>query len=195
MKQPISGRDYVRAAARLGCEPEAIQAVAEVESSGAGFNPDDSPKTLFEGHVFHRLTGGRFDASHPTLSFPKWTREWYGRSWQDEQQRLAIAFMLDYPAAAMSASWGKFQIMGFNHGACGFARIEDFVEAMHESESRHLEAFVGFIESRGLADELRDKRWADFAAAFNGPGFKLNRYDEKMAKAYALAVHNRRADP
>lgn len=191
MKDPITGNDYARAAQRLGCSPAAIEAVASVESKGAGFNPDESPKTLFEGHVFHRLTGGRFDVSHPTLSFAKWTRDYYGRTWQDEQYRLEQATTLDHAAALMSASWGKFQIMGFNHGACGFTSIEAFVEAMCESEARHLEAFVGFIESNGLADELRDKRWADFARTYNGPGYKANRYDEKMAAAYKLAAHTR----
>lgn len=190
MKQPITGDDYRRAAKRLDCEAAAIEAVASVESSGSGFNPDDSPKTLFEGHVFHRLTQGRFDTSHPTLSYPKLTREWYGRTWQDEAYRLDQAIAIDQTAALMSTSWGKFQIMGFNHGACGFTTVHAFVEAMRESEARHLDAFVGFILSRGLADELRERRWADFARSYNGTGYKANRYDEKMAAAYSLAVHN-----
>ncbi|MGG7377547.1 N-acetylmuramidase domain-containing protein, partial [Escherichia coli] len=40
-------------------------AVIHVESSGAGYQADRRPKILFERHVFHRLTGGRFDAAHP----------------------------------------------------------------------------------------------------------------------------------
>lgn len=187
MKPPITGTDYARAAARLGCEPEAIEAVAAVESRGAGFNPDDSPKTLFEGHIFHRLTKGIFDSSYPTLSYPKWTLEHYGRTWQDEQYRLARAIELDKRAAMMSASWGKFQLMGFNHGACGFLSIEDFVAAMRESEVRHLEAFVGFIESNNLVDELQRKDFPGFARVFNGPGYAKNHYDTKMATAYVAA--------
>lgn len=194
MKPPITGKDYDRAAARLGCHPAVIEAVASVESSGSGFNPDESPKTLFEGHVFHRLTGGRFDASNPTLSYPKWTSEFYGRTWQDEAYRLEHAVALDANAALMATSWGKFQIMGFNHGACGFTTIDAFVGAMRESEARHLEAFVSFIESRGLADELRELRWADFARAFNGPGYATNHYDERMANAYKAAMHARGED-
>jgi hypothetical protein len=193
-KPPITGDDYVRAAARLGCHPAAIEAVAAVESSGSGFNPDDSCKTLFEGHIFHRFTGGRFDKTHTTLSFPTATREWYGRTWQDEQTRLEIAMALDETAAMLSASWGRFQIMGFNHGACGYATVQDFVAAMRDSEAKQLEAFVGFIESRHLADELRDCRWADFARLYNGPGYKANRYDEKMANAYRTALHARGED-
>lgn len=191
MKQRITGDDYVRAASRLGCEPAAIEAVAEVESSGSGFNPDESCKTLFEGHHFHRLTEGRFDASHPTLSFPKWTREWYGKTWQDEAYRLEIAVGLDREAALMAASWGRFQIMGFNFGAAGFRSVEAFVAAMNEGEPQQLESFVSIIRAWGLADELRDCRWADFARRYNGPAFKANHYDDKMQLAYKRARYAR----
>lgn len=187
LRPQITGDDYRRAAARLGCEPEAVQAVAMVESSGSGFNPDGTPKTLFEGHHFHRLTGGRFSSSNPTLSFPKWTREHYGRGWKDEWARLQGAMSLDPDAAMMATSWGKFQIMGFNFSACGYTKLFDFVQAMRESEGKHLDAFVGFIESKGLADELRDLRWADFARSYNGSGYAANQYDQKMATAYAQA--------
>ena len=187
MKNPISGDDYRRAAAVLGCEPEAIEAVAIVESSGSGFNPDETPRTLFEGHHFHRLTGGRFDASAPTLSYPKWTREHYGRNWKDEWDRLRAAMNLDADAAMMATSWGKFQIMGFNAPACGFVKVFDFVKVMGESEAKHLDAFVAYIQSRHLADELVDHRWADFARLYNGRRYAENQYDTKMAAAYAAA--------
>lgn len=188
MQKPLIGRnDIIDAAQVLGCEPAAVQAVAIVEAAGAGFNPDDSPKSLFEGHHFHRLTKGRFAAANPTLSFPKWTREHYGRTWQDEQYRLEHARKLDDTAALLATSFGKFQIMGFNHAACGFRTVQDFHAAMCESEVQHLAAFVQFIVARGLADEMRDGRWADFARSYNGPGYAANRYDTKLAQAYAAA--------
>lgn len=189
MKLTLNGTDFDRASSRLCCERAAIEAVAIVEAPGGGFNPDESPKTLFEGHHFHRLTAGRFDTTHPTLSFPKWTREHYGRTWQDEAYRLKSAISLDAAAALMATSWGRFQIMGFNHGACGYTSIEAFVEAMKDSEAKQLDAFVSFIESQHLADELRDRRWADFARHYNGPDFAENHYDTKMAIAYKQARH------
>ena len=189
MKAPITGEDYARAAERLGCDPCAIEAVASVESAGSGFNPDDSPKTLFEGHVFHRLTQGRFDASSQTLSYPKWTREHYGRTWQDEAYRLSMAMALDPVAAMQATSWGRFQLMGFNYDACGFPDVQTFVAAMKESERWQLDAFVSYIISRNLADELRDQRWADLARAYNGPGFAANHYDERMEKAFHACRH------
>lgn len=31
---------------------------------------------------------------------------------------------------------------------------------------------------------LQAKDWAEFARRYNGPAYKENRYDEKLAKAY-----------
>jgi hypothetical protein len=178
--------DFKAAAARLGCDVAAVRAVTAVESRGSGFNPDGSPVTLFEGHKFHKFTDGRFATLHPDLSYPKQSRQFYGRTWEAEQDRLQRAIALDRRAALMSASWGLFQIMGFNHGACGFRHVEAFVTAMRESEAQHLAAFVAYVIERGLADELRDHRWADFARLYNGPAYRDNRYDTKLAQAWAM---------
>lgn len=184
---PLVRENFVDDAALIGCDVEAVMAVAAVESKGGGFDPEGFPKTLFEGHWFHRLTNGRFAASHPTLCFPKWTRQHYGRTWQEEKARLQVACALDRAAALMSASWGMFQIMGFNHGKCGFKTVQQFVNAMCKDEDAQLAAFTQFIISSGLADELRDQRWADFARLYNGPEYAVNKYDEKLARAYAKA--------
>lgn len=181
---PLVREDFIDDAKLLNCEVEAIMAVAKVESAGGGFDPEGFPKTLFEGHWFSRLTKGKFDQSHPTLSFPKWTREHYGRTWQAEKARLQQAIALDRNAALMSASWGLFQIMGLNHAKCGFKTVQQFVNAMCKSENAQLEAFTQFIINSSLDDELRDKRWADFARLYNGPSYAVNKYDIKMKEAY-----------
>ena len=180
----ITDEDFERAALRLQCEVAAVRAVARVESGGrTGFLGDRRPKILFESRWFHKLTGGRFDESHPDISTPTWVRNYRGGA--GEYQRLAKAVALDRTAALKSASWGMFQILGANHGVAGFDDVEAFVTAQMESEGEHLDAFVGFVVSNRLDDELRDKRWADFARGYNGPAFRQNRYDEKMADAYA----------
>lgn len=177
--------DFTDDAAKLGCEVEAIRAVAQVESSGSGFCPDNFPKTLFEGHYFSKFTGGKFDKDYPTISYPKWTKAYYGKGWEAERQRLTLAMSLDRTSAVMSASWGTFQIMGAHFTSCGFKTAQQFVNAMCKDANAHLEAFTAFILDRGLADELRDKRWDDFARLYNGPSYKLNDYATKMAKAYS----------
>lgn len=174
--------DFDDDAVRLGCEVAAIKAVAEVESGG-GFLTDKRPKILFESRWFHKLTGGRFDASHPHISTPTWVRNYTGGA--GEYTRLEEAMDLDFEAALKSASWGMFQILGVNHLAAGFYTVQSYVEAQLPSENNHLEAFTSFVLSNHLDDELRDKRWADFARSYNGPAYAQNKYDTKMAAAYA----------
>ncbi len=183
----LTREDMIDDAAKIGCEVEAVMAVAAVESRGGGFDPEGFPKTLFEGHWFYKLTGGKFAQSHPTLCFPKWTRQFYGKTWQEEKARLAQAMALDRNAAMMSASWGMFQIMGFNHVKAGFKTPHEFVNAMCKSEDAQLGAFTNYIINTGLADEMRDKRWADFARLYNGPEYAQNKYDTKLAAEYAKA--------
>ena len=64
----LSDDDYAAAAAELGVDVPAIQAVAEVETSGEAFDESGRPRILFERHYFHRRTGGRHAATHPRIS-------------------------------------------------------------------------------------------------------------------------------
>lgn len=180
----LTQQDFVDAAATLKCEVAAIKAVAEVESRGAGFLPDGRPKILFEAHQFSRLTGRVWDKLYPNISSPKWKRELY-LGGAKEYERLEQAIELDAPAAIQAASWGAFQIMGFNFQMAGFARPEDFVASMYTSEGAHLKAFVTFVHNLGLAKLIQSKSWEAFAKAYNGPRYKENEYDTKLAKAYA----------
>ena len=185
MTRPLTDTDFERAAQRLGCQVAAIKAVAEVESTGAGFLPSGEPKILFEAHVFDRLTGGRYRRSHPGLSSARWDRSLYGAAGQHQHRRLQAAVELDRDAALQSASWGRFQIMGFNWRMVGRASLQAFINAQYRSEGEHLAEFVGYVLARGLADELQRLDWVGFALGYNGPGYAANRYDEKMARAYA----------
>lgn len=171
-----------QAAEAIGCDVAAVRAVIDVESRG-GYLPDKRPKILFERHYFSRLTNRRHDASHPDISHKRFGGYKGGAR---EYDRLASAARLDRDAALRSASWGAFQIMGDNCKACGFADVEDFVAAMVESEDRQLQAFVGFVKANRLDDELRRLDWEGFARGYNGPAFRANKYDTKMAAAYAF---------
>ncbi|WP_332751840.1 N-acetylmuramidase family protein [Hydrogenophaga sp.] len=184
----LTEQDFARAAFKLGCEIAVVKAVAVVESTGGGFDPEGFPKTLFEGHWFHRETNGKHAAMHPTLSYKNWTRAHYGKTWKEEKARLNAAVALDRTAAMKSASWGMFQIMGGNHAKCGFPTVQEFVNAMCAGEGEQLDAFVQFIMSTGLADALRTRDWARFAKGYNGPSYAKNKYDEKLATAYSKAI-------
>lgn len=180
-KPTITSSDYLRASKRLGCEVAAIKAVADTESKGKGFYTSGFPVILFERHKFRKYTDGRYTKTHPHLSGPAGG---YGAAGQNQVNKFNEAYALDPQAAMMSCSWGKFQIMGFNYAVCGFTSVGAFVDAMKESEGRHLDAFVEFIISEHLADELRRHDWKGFARTYNGAGYAENKYDTKMAAAY-----------
>ena len=183
----ITKDGFTAAANDIGCEVAAVMAVAGVESSGSGFDPEGFPRTLFEGHWFYRYTNGKFATSDPTLCYPKWTKQFYGKTWQLEKARLSQAITLDKTSAMLSASWGMFQIMGFNFSKCGYKTVQQFVNDMCKSEDSQLLIFTDYVKNAGLADELRDKRWADFARLYNGPEYAQNQYDTKLQAAYLAA--------
>jgi hypothetical protein len=187
----VTAKDKADAAELLGTTTEVVEAVTAVEARGEGFvSRTDWPIILFEGHKFHKYTGGRFSDDHPTLSHAKWTSANY-RGGRREYDRLVRAIKLcgdDPRPALMSASWGMFQIMGFNHRAAGFPDVLDFVNAMSTGERAHLLAFCQFVLAHDrMAKALRGHEWAEFARMYNGPGFKKNNYDTKLAQAFARA--------
>jgi hypothetical protein len=195
----LTENDFNEAAELLGCEFAAVKAVAEVESAGAGFLKDGRLRILFEGHWFFRLTRGAHQYSHPTICYPKWTREFYAKGrtadarGAGEFSRLEQAMALNREAALKSASYGKFQIMGFNFALCGFNAVEDFYAAMQQDEGQHLAAFCQYIKNSGLDDELRERDWVRFARLYNGPEYRKNNYDGKLRRAYEK--HARTAPP
>jgi hypothetical protein len=179
----VSDADYERVAKLLGCEVAAIKAVDKVEAGGDGFFTNGQPKILFEAHQFSKHTGHKYDRAYPSISSVAWNKALYAFG-EAEYDRLLKAMTLDREAALKSASWGRFQIMGFNHSSAGYPTIQGFVDAMFKSESAHLDAFVMFLKSTGLNDSLTKKEWAKFAKGYNGPEYAANAYDTKLENAY-----------
>jgi len=189
MKTPLTDSDWRWAADSLGVSVAKIKTIAHVESGREGAFYDDGPHAdepviLFEPHHFHKHTKGRFAQSmSPVLAGKRWPlsyRSWirpnkragvdpYGPS-SIQHEKLAAAAALDREAALKSCSWGRFQIMGSNYQACGFASLQGFINAMYTSERTQLEAFVGFIRSNGaLLAALRAGDWDTVARHYNGP--------------------------
>ena len=166
---------------RLGVSLRQLAAVASVESSGGGFDAAGRPKILFERHVFHRRTDGRWTPA----AFSNPQRGGYGEgSWK----KLAFACGRDPDAAFASASWGKFQVMGFHADALGYSSSFALALSTTVSEAAHYDLLCQFIEVNGLALPMRaisvDSRdCRAFALAYNGPAYAQNSYDVKLAKA------------
>ncbi len=180
---PISGAGMARVCDLLDVGEPAIWAVLTVETRGFGFLPDRRPQILFERHWFSRLTDRRFDAAHPDIS----NRNPGGyKGGSAEYDRLKQAIALDEEAALKSASWGLPQMMGFNHVAAGFDTPAAMVAAMVDTEDAQLKALGGFIKSNSkMLRAIQQHDWASFAAAYNGPNFRKNHYDSRLAAAFA----------
>ena len=184
----LTSADLDDAARCLDVDRPTIDAVIAVESAGTGFLQDATgrPRILFEAHHFGRLTQHRHSATHPSLSTRAWDNKLY-LGGAAEYGRLDRAMALDETAALEAASWGLFQIMGFNHGVAGYATVQAFVAAMAASETAHLQAFLRFVGETGLSPSLRAHDWTAFARGYNGPGYARNRYPEKLAAAWLRA--------
>jgi hypothetical protein len=178
----LTEQDYIDAANKIGCEVAIIKAVAEVESGGGGFIKG-SPKILFEAHQFYKRTPTPCNDESICVSSWSEARKLY-RGGLKEYPRLLLAMSYDAEAALESASWGKFQIMGFNFYRCYYQTVEDFVQDMFKTEREHLKAFLNFIDSTGLKQAMIDKDWAKFAKGYNGASYKVNKYDERLERAY-----------
>lgn len=157
-------------------------AVLAVESSGYGFNADDSIKILFERHLFHAATGGVFHARNPLISSPT---PGYPIP---AHEALRQAYLLDPIAAMKSTSWGLGQVLGSNVDVAG-QTLEECVRDMALSEFYQLAQMVRFIHNHRLGAVISKGDTAGFAKVYNGPLYYRNQYDTKLRTAYINANH------
>lgn len=172
MAKTIMFADLAVAAVRLRTDIPEIRAVAAKEGSGKAFLDDGRVIIRFEGHVFRKYTGGKFDAKYPNISHPYMRNSPYNKGVASDYKRFAIAMSLDPQAAMKSCSWGMFQIMGYHYAALGFKSVDELVDAMKQSAGRQLDLFCTFLIKMGLDDELREHRFTDFALRYNGVNFR-----------------------
>ncbi|HMF96370.1 MAG TPA: N-acetylmuramidase domain-containing protein [Vicinamibacterales bacterium] len=173
---PLTSNGMATVATNLSVGVQELWTVLNVETSGCGFLPDRRPEILYERHIFHRLTGARFDDGD--LSDP--TAGGYGAGGAHQYDRLAAAMKLDRGAALQSASWGLGQVLGENFKVAGFPSVDEMIQAMSDSEDTQLVAVGAFIVGNRLDRALATHDWASFARGYNGPAFATNLYDVRL---------------
>jgi len=178
---PISQQGLDQATQVVGAGAAEIWTVLAVETKGFGYLPDRRPAILFERHIFHKQTNGRFDAQAPGISSPAAGGYAGGAK---EYDRLQQAITCDRHAALGSASWGIGQVLGINFLATGFPSVEAMVDACVESEDNQLACMTGFVRSTGIHKALASHDWAAFARGYNGPNFAKNNYDTLLAQHF-----------
>ncbi len=186
----LSRAGLASATRRLSVGLPEIWAVIAVETSGCGFLPDRRPQILYERHLFHRLTNGRFDDGD--ISDPE--PGGYGPPGSHQYDRLARAMARDRAAALQSTSWGLGQILGKNAEMVGFDDLDAFVDAMSDSEDAQLAAVASFVRAAGLHGALRRHDWKAFARGYNGPAFAKHGYDVRLSGEYRKAAAGARPD-
>ena len=187
----ITEEQYKYAASILNCEVATVKAVQKVETGGyGGFLSNQLPVILFEGHIFwkqlvlQKIDPNKFVKGNEDILYKSWTKKYY-KGGVEEWTRLKRAIQINREAALKSASWGMFQIMGFNYNSCNCKNIYTFVDKMAESEYQQLLLTINFIKNnKKMLQALQKKSWATFAYYYNGSGYKENKYDTKLEKAY-----------
>ena len=196
----LGEQDIIDFANRYQMEVPLVKAVNQIESNGKGFLVYGRPRILFEGHIFWKELEKRgvnpkdfLTARTKDVLYKRWTKKFYQGGAGEYTRLEKAAGMSDLPevhdAAFSAASWGAFQIMGFHYKALGYASIDHFVAEMYEHEREHLKAFGKFIEvmtfrGKSLLEWLKEKNWSKFAHGYNGPGYRKNKYDQKLERAY-----------
>lgn len=188
-EKSLSDWQLVALARKNNIEPAMLKAFAVVESAGSGFLPDGRCKILFEGHVFwrqlinHGVSPENYTSGNQDILHPSWDKSKY-RGGAAEYLRLERAMNIHRKAALMSASYGMFQIMGFNHKYCGYPDVENFVANMNKSEYHQLMAVVEYLKQNGFIPLFNQHLWSEIARRYNGPAYAKNNYHIRLQQAY-----------
>jgi hypothetical protein len=194
----------------LGLTVPILEAVIAVESSGQPFLPTQSftpkgidvsgfPVIQFEGHIFwQQLVATKSPALNPStllsdhpeyfdIIYPRLDKRYMLKP-LPEWDQLFKARRIHHAAADKSASWGAFQVMGFNAETVGFDSIGAFADAMFTLEGQ-TKAFVGYLKAvPRTIDALKRQDWETFARLYNGPGYAKGRYHIKLRQEYVKRI-------
>lgn len=189
----VGDEDIISIANQINVSPAILFAFKEIEGAGAGFFNDGRAVLLFERHCFYRdlvknkgqaLADSTF-AMYPDICNPKRGGYIGGKA---EYTRMAKAATIDNEAALRSASHGMFQIMGFNHKACGYNNVVSMVSDFNTSEDLQLLAMAKFIKNNArLYAAIQSLDFYTAAELYNGsaqdegPGLS---YDARLKNAY-----------
>jgi murein L,D-transpeptidase YcbB/YkuD len=179
-----------RVAKETGIEPAALLAVAEVETGGQAFAVVDGrnePLIRFEGHYFDRRLSPdrRARARSLGLASPVAGVVANPASQAERWRLLRRAAEIDANAAWESTAWGLGQVMGAHWAWLGYASADALVAQARESAAGQARLMARYIVKAGLAEALAKRDWAAFARGYNGPAYRANRYDAKLASTFA----------
>lgn len=177
-------------AQRLDVEAAALCALVVTESGGKVFAPvggRNEPLIRFEGHYFFRRLKGkaREEARRAGLAHPEAGKVKNPASQATRYAMLTRAMEFGAAEAIESTSWGVGQVMGAHWQWLKYSSAADMMNRARSGLAGQIEIMGRFIERGGLVGALQRRDWPAVARAYNGPGYRKNAYDTKLAKAYA----------
>ena len=185
-------------ATRFDIEPEALQAIARVESGGRVFatiNGKKEPLIRFEGHYFDRLLTGkqRPAARRHKLSHPKAGKIRNPKSQKDRWKLLHQAIAMNRVAALSSTSWGLGQVMGAHWKWLGYGSVDALVAEARKGADGQVSLMARYIDKAGLIPAIRAGDWKTFAHGYNGPAYARYGYDVRIKQAYEELTRGKRS--
>lgn len=127
------------------------------------------------------------------MAYASWKPGAYGKE-GEQYGKLERAAAIDRNAAIHSCSWGRGQIMGFNHPLVGYVSASAMVDAFMAPEANQVEAIVRFMASKWLGSHLRKidglkspstpDDWRPVALGYNGAGCEKSGYHTKLASRH-----------
>ncbi|WP_246637881.1 N-acetylmuramidase domain-containing protein [Nitratireductor kimnyeongensis] len=146
----------------------------------------EEPIIRFEGHYFDRRLADakRWEARAAGLSSPEVGKIANPRGQVERWLMFEQAARIDRKAACESVSWGVGQVMGAHWSWLGFADVEALVAEARCGIAGQVGLMLRYIGKAGLKDALMSRDWVRFARGYNGPGYRRNQYDRKLARAY-----------
>lgn len=197
----VTKDDFELLATQLGVEREVLRAIAVAETGDKVpfkqyVNGENHAAILYERHFMKRLS--KKLGVHPDIlktveaTDPKLIHGWvkgykYGSD-AEQYERLTRARKINYDAANMSCSWGKFQVMGeYYHHL--YKSTKELVEAQNYCAKQHLQYFKVFlVDEKKMLQCMKDKNWLTIAIKYNGA--QQDGYDTKIEKAYNHLKNN-----
>jgi hypothetical protein len=185
-------------AREFGHEPAALLAIAEVESGGVAYACIDDrrePLVRYEGHYFDRRIAKdlKEQARAEGLASARAGGIPNPRSQAGRWRLIKKAAAINRTAAYESVSWGLGQVMGAHWKMLGYDSVEALVADARSGAGGQARLMARYIEKTGIAWTLARRDWAAFARAYNGPGYRRNHYDTKIAAAYRRYAGNKPA--
>lgn len=179
LMEPRLDQLILAAARDLEIQPAVPKAIFSIESRLIALGENGLPLIRMEPHWWRRLTERRTEKiRNPRSQDVRW-------------ETFELLLSIDEEAAIRSTSFGLPQMMGFNHRACGFKSPQLFLEDMKSGASAQVTAFKRFVRSnRRLHQAMKDHDLKAIAHHYNGPKYRRNQYDTKLANAIERYRHD-----